>query len=383
MVGIIQEQHPDRARLFMQWKRMGWPILIDSLNLLEVSAVPMTFALDEQGIIRHARLPVAAGKTIEDTFIGQSYPSEAQARPSRPVAPDLAGLAAGARGGTFDRLRAYADALVMWAGAERLNEAIVSYERAAAIRQADGFTRFRLGVAYRKRYDSAERQPTDFQRAVEAWSRALEIDPNQYIFRRRIQQFGPRLSKPYPFYDWVPVARREIAARGERAVPLAIEPGDGEYAAPLKTFETAAATMAPDPEGRILRDAGEFIEVETVVVPSVLPPGGSARVHVTFRPRLAVKAHWNNEVDGLAFWIGVPDGWAVDRQSQVLPNPAEVTSQEPRRVEFEVRAPEDVRRPAVFETYAVYYVCEDVDGICLYRRQDIPVRIEIHDVALP
>ena len=30
MVGIIQEQHPDRARLFMQWKEMGWPILIDS-----------------------------------------------------------------------------------------------------------------------------------------------------------------------------------------------------------------------------------------------------------------------------------------------------------------------------------------------------------------
>ena len=26
MVGIIQEQHPDRARLFMQWKEMGWPI---------------------------------------------------------------------------------------------------------------------------------------------------------------------------------------------------------------------------------------------------------------------------------------------------------------------------------------------------------------------
>ena len=36
MVGIIQEQHPDRARLFMQWKRMGWPILVDSYNLLGV-----------------------------------------------------------------------------------------------------------------------------------------------------------------------------------------------------------------------------------------------------------------------------------------------------------------------------------------------------------
>ncbi len=52
MVGIIQEQHPDRARLFMQWKDMGWPILVDSYDLLEVPVVPITLAIDESGIIR-------------------------------------------------------------------------------------------------------------------------------------------------------------------------------------------------------------------------------------------------------------------------------------------------------------------------------------------
>lgn len=52
MVGIIQEQHPDRCRLFMQWKQMDWPILVDSLNLLEVTAVPITLTIDEHGIIR-------------------------------------------------------------------------------------------------------------------------------------------------------------------------------------------------------------------------------------------------------------------------------------------------------------------------------------------
>jgi hypothetical protein len=41
MVGIIQEQHPDRAGLFMQWKQMDWPILVDSLNLLGVAVVPV------------------------------------------------------------------------------------------------------------------------------------------------------------------------------------------------------------------------------------------------------------------------------------------------------------------------------------------------------
>ena len=55
MVGIIQEQHPDRCRLFMQWKEMEWPILVDSLNLLEVTAVPITMLIDETGIIQAVR----------------------------------------------------------------------------------------------------------------------------------------------------------------------------------------------------------------------------------------------------------------------------------------------------------------------------------------
>ena len=56
-VGIIQEQHPDRARLFMQWKDMGWPILIDSLDLLETTVVPMTLLIDEYGVIRQIQPP--------------------------------------------------------------------------------------------------------------------------------------------------------------------------------------------------------------------------------------------------------------------------------------------------------------------------------------
>ena len=37
MIGIVQEQHPERARLFMQWKQMGWPVMVDALNLLDLS----------------------------------------------------------------------------------------------------------------------------------------------------------------------------------------------------------------------------------------------------------------------------------------------------------------------------------------------------------
>ena len=50
MVGIVQEQRPGRARLFMQWKQMDWPIMVDALNELGVAVVPITMFIDEHGI---------------------------------------------------------------------------------------------------------------------------------------------------------------------------------------------------------------------------------------------------------------------------------------------------------------------------------------------
>ena len=47
MVGIVQEQHPDRARLFMQWKQMDWPLLVDALDRLDVTLVPLTLGGEE------------------------------------------------------------------------------------------------------------------------------------------------------------------------------------------------------------------------------------------------------------------------------------------------------------------------------------------------
>ena len=39
IVGLIQEQHADRCALFLQWKQMDFPVLVDSLNRTGVSAV--------------------------------------------------------------------------------------------------------------------------------------------------------------------------------------------------------------------------------------------------------------------------------------------------------------------------------------------------------
>ena len=217
MVGIIEEQHPDRARLFMQWKQMHWPILVDSFDLLGVPIVPITLAIDEYGVIRMVN---PKPEELEEEFLNRTFERPASLSGVRDREPDLDTLKQATRRDTVETWSAYANALVEWGGPKRATEAIEAYQHALRREPESGALHFRLGVAYRKRYDSDFRQPEDFQKAVEQWNAALQVNPNQYIWRRRIQQYGPRLDKPYSFYDWVTTARKEIAARGETPVPL-------------------------------------------------------------------------------------------------------------------------------------------------------------------
>jgi len=378
MAGIIEEQHPDRARLFMQWKQMPWPVLVDSLDLLGVSAVPITLAVDEYGVIRMVN---PAPGEIEEKFINRTFERPVSLPEVANRAPDLDALKQATESNTVASWADYANAVVEWGGPQRTSEAIQAYQRALRLDPASGPLHFRLGAAYRKRYDSNFRQPEDFQKAVEQWSAALEIDPNQYIWRRRIQQYGPRLDKPYSFYDWVTTARKEIVARGEIPAPLSIEPSGAEFAQSEQSFAAASNSIKePDPRGRILRDAGQFVKVETAVVPNTRAQDVSERVHVVFRPNPANKTHWNNEVGNFVFWISAPPMWNVSQHLVTIPNPSRLPSTEVREVEFEVRGPERGRAPAVtLPAYALYHVCEDVNGVCMYRRQDVPITIAPHD----
>ena len=379
MVGIIQEQHPERCRLFMQWKRMGWPILVDALDQLEVSVVPITLAIDEHGVIRRRlRRPDVA--RLESEFLSKTFDATPSAGGSAAGKPDPRALRKKAESSkTTAAWRAYGETLAVWGGDDRLDDAVRALEKAAALDPEEGWTQFRLGVAHRLRFDSASRKPSDFQKAIDHWARALEIDPNNYIWRRRIQQYGPRLIKPYPFYDWVDRAREAIRGRGEEPIELAIEPGGAEFARPAKTFETAAIRKEePDPQGKIIRDAKRMILTETTVVPPSIKAGQAARVHVVFRPNTRLKAHWNNERGESAVWMSPLEGWKIDDRHHALPSARQPTSAELRTVEFEIRCPESaspgkVRIPA----YALYYICEDEAGKCLYRRQDLSIELTV------
>ena len=378
IVGIIQEQHAERCRLFMQWKQMDWPILVDSLNLLEVSVVPITVAIDEHGIVRETGLRLDDVEEFRNGFMGTQFPAPDSAKAAEP--PEQWPLAAEPDDSADPSAwREFGDLIVRSNDLDRIDEAIASYRRVIERAPQDGWTEFRLGVALRKRYDSDRRRKGDFQAAVDHWKAALDIDPNQYIRRRRIQQYGPRLDKPYPFYDWVPRARREIVARGETPAELTVEPRGAEFAQPLEEFARAeTAVDPPDPEGRIHRDDEQFIALETTVVPRSIRPGEASRVHLNFRPREEIKAHWNNEADGLEVWLNKPAECDLDGEHRSLPNPPHPVSLEERHAEFEIRCDEGAAAGSrSLSGYALYYVCEDVNGTCLYRRHDFETAFEV------
>ena len=357
----------------MQWREMDWPVMVDPLNLLGVKVVPITLLIDEHGVIRFK-----GQREKLEAFLESEYPEPPEPGPSVVVRPDLARLEKAAT--APDGWRQFADSVVLWGGDTQLELAISAYERALRAEPDDGPTHFRLGVAYRQRYDSAARRAGDFQKAVEHWGAALEADPNQYIWRRRIQQYGPRLAKPYPFYDWVETARRDISDRGETPVEMPVDPRGAEIARPAKRFAAAAGEMtSPDPEGRIRHDDKGLIRLEQTVVPAAIEPGGTARIHLVFRPATEVEAHWNNEAGDLEVWIDPPVGWRVDRRSLSVPNPADLVSDEERRLELEVESPADFSGTATVPGYALYYVCEDLSGTCLYRRQDLEFEVRAAD----
>ncbi len=369
MVGIIEEQHPDRTRLFMQWKQMDWPIMVDALNLLDVEVIPITIFIDESGVIRNINPKLQNAKAELQKFL------------STPGQPKLKAQSIDKKKGNIATsiVQKQARNLILWSNSEKLTQAISFYSEALKSELNNGALNFRLGVAHRMRYDSKYRRDFDFNLAVENWEKGLAINPNQYIWRRRIQQYGPRLDKPYPFYDWIFQARKDIKKRGEIPVELKIEPEGAEFALPLKVFEFDSISYSePDPQGKITRDNGEFINIETVVVESTSKKQNVVRVHVEFLPNEDNKAHWNNEVENLKFWINPPLGWKVTSRYLEVKNPRIAVSKEGRKLEFEMKWPiKEQNKNKTLKAYALYYVCEDVNGTCLYRRQDIPIKIDL------
>lgn len=348
VAGIAPEQHGDRMRLFLQWKGMeDMPVLLDSYNVLQLRAVPITILVDEAGVIV-ARNPNE--KRLEE-FLAEPAAKVGSAprapRPRHRGPKDLSDLPLATR------------------------------------EQSDGETEFHWGVAYRKAYDLAgdKARPEHFSNAVSYWRWALLRDPSNYIWRRRLQQYGPRLDKPYPFYDWVATARKELVARGAKPHPLVCEPTGAEIAHPKKADLPDEQIQHPDPTGKLFHDNRELFTYRATLVPHTMDPTKAARVFVSLTPDEFSKAKWNDEGGLSSVWIKVPKGWEVSRTSALLKPPEgaeedkiEVLS---RHVEFDLRrsGPAPAEPPKTFTLEFFTQVCHGKEGLCQFVRRDVRVEL--------
>jgi hypothetical protein len=385
ILGVAQEQHGERCRLLAQWKGFTWPILHDPIDVLNLTGVPELVAIDEQGIVRSTKPDL---KTFEGAFLKQSFSwDRSQPTPPRLTPPVKAGTASA----DFEVLRRRArenadpaawrelgDALALWGGSEQFDGCIDAYGDAVRRDPVDGAAWFRLGVCYRRRYDSPGRRPGDFQRAVDSWGKALALDPNQYIWRRRIEQYGPRLAKPYAFYDWVGEAEKAIRQRGQQAISLPVRPGGAEIAEPLRELPSSTSTPPPpDPTGKVARDHDGWARAEVTVVPARVRAGQAARVHVTLRLDARQQAHWNNEAEPLRLWIDPPAGGQVSDRLLSAPAVPRAVSDEERTFDFEVKVPRSALGSVHLATYACYYICQSPQGQCRFLRLDVPITIRL------
>ena len=382
-VGITQEQHPDRCRLFAQWKGFDWPILWDPFNLTGASSVPIVTFVDEYGVVREApsRPDELAAWLAEQSFEAPD-PHEA-AQPE--VRSELCTEAAPES--VHEAL-----AQLLFGGEADLARGLAYLEGAAAELEPEDSPQllFQLGVARRMRYDSSALEPADFQASIDAWAAALAVEPNQYIWRRRIQQYGPRLDKPYPFYDWVEAARSQVTARGERPHPLRValtgtERASGTRAMPANPGEHSA----PDPRRKITQDSEGLVAIESAVVVHTGRPGAivrarsASRVHLALRPNVHEQVRWSDDAGPALVWVAVPRGWRIERNLfHVEPGEDAASNDTPddvRRIDFEIVPTDDAAESGATHLlgYALYHVCEGEEGECVYRRQDFRVDIPV------
>lgn len=352
---IAPEQYGDRMALFMQWKEMAFPVLMDPLNILDVDKVPILLLVDSVGIIRYQN---PSEKDLKD-FLAAAYKMD-KMKVEYPTATPLELEASAAL--TEDNAA--------------LATAISDYQAFCEKNPKDAKSSFQLGVLLRARYDQGTGGGSDFQQAVLAWSQALARVPSQYIWRRRIQQYGPQLDKPYPFYNWVTEARKTIASRGESPLPLLLEPSGSEMAGPAKRAAKGGAKASNEPSYPAARGAvpgGESAAIlEATLIPHTSKEGsdGHFRLHLRVTPQ--AHHHWTSDAQEAQLWL-VPDkGEPRFLTSDITLLAAdEEASSKSRVMEGSLTSKEaQGGRLALF-----YYICSDEPPACIYLESQLSLEV--------
>ena len=339
--GIAPEQYGDRMALFLQWKDLDFPVLMDPLNVLNVKAVPITLLVDESGVIRY-RNPKP--KDLK-TFLSKDYPETSRdSVPSLPFANEQA----------LNALQSQ--------DSKEIAEALKAVKLLDKSGKKPEFT-FQAGVLARWLYDHGG-SSDDFQIAVNLWSQALDERPGQYIWRRRIQQYGPRLDKPYPFYNWVEEARKDLQASGKTPHPLQVEPSGSEVASPRrKNEQTQESRKFPDPNGRLSNEKS-LLAITATTIPHT-DDRKKGRIHLRLTP--SDKGHWSSDAQEVELWYRPKKGEAIFLTNEVSPlKTGQDTSDEARVLEGDFSLPDITEGDLVL----FYSLCESENAVCRFLKSE-------------
>jgi len=377
MIGVIQEQHADRCRLFRQWKNLDFPIVQDLLNSNGIAVVPVYVAIDENGIVRgRPRNP----RTFAKEFLDVKFESVNASSPidSKTTQPEFWEEQIG-KSRSIGNLMGLADAMIQWNRTQKnVNQAEELYIEALKMDKKRSDVEFRLGATNRLLYELGDQSdPELFGKAVRHWETALRLNPNQYIYRRRIEQYGPRLKKPYSFYDWVETARSEIQERGDKPIALMVEPNGAEFAKRARKMIVDDGSVNPDPGDKIILDDGKLVQVHANFVPTNPKPGDVVAVHVGFS--VTEKAKWNHETAPLKLWVQKPAG-NIKLSSQLIEDEKpynQSESQEPVSISFELQIPADQDGDIQLEAFGLFNICESEKGQCIFRRRNVTIHVPV------
>lgn len=340
---IAPEQYGERMSLFQQWQGLDFPVLMDPLNLLEVKAVPITLLVDEGGTIRY-RNPKP--KDVS-TFLSSEYQNLKNKQKQPPLHP-------------------LSDAFFQALNAKDTRPALQALLLHASLSETEELSpelAFQAGVVARWLYDQ-EADPKQFQTAVNFWQKALSEIPGQYIWRRRIQQYGPRLDKPYPFYNWIETARKELTARGKTPIILTVEPSGSEVAGPARN-KKEAPTSRPFPEAKNkLPNEDELLAISATFIPHT-DRKDSQRIHFHLAPQKG--AEWSSDAQEIELWLlsENEDPLLIPSDASTLAPEIE-SSAEPRTLEAEI-APSQLEKA---ELVIYYSLCEKENSVCRFLKTE-------------
>lgn len=342
--GIAPEQYPDRMALYLQWQQLDFPVLVDPLNLIEVKAVPITLLVDSSGVIRFRNPTPQQYQTFQKT----EYPKQKLSPDNRTVAPVFRASSKALIDGDIDSVKSEYQKLLQ--SAKRFKELELPPQY-----------KFKAGVMHRWLHDHGATE--NFQSAINHWKEAIEAEPSQYIWRRRIQQYGPRLDKPYPFYNWIEQARKDIIARGEMPHSLLVEPTLSERAKPLRKPEILQKKRTyPDPDNKI-KTNDTYLTSSTTRVPHTSDKN-AFHYHIKLLPLAG--SYWSSDSQEVELWYvhrkkRIPK--LLSTEATLLP-PNQETSIAARYIEI------DIEKDSESDLILFYSLCGK-DGACRFLKTKV------------